>query len=1170
MPSPTQRRIDSALRTFHRGLHDLERLQSKRRAAPSPFPQTRLGNRPSKAEANFGPQLREDDRMSGSMNRRSFIGSLAAASLARPGSADADVEVVLARPRNSYEALLADIDPAHDGFPLEKQAFEIAAHLKRLAETRTLPFAPGLHGGSPNPARYQSIAEGVSIARYDPASADIATGLARWLDGLDPIHALRFYVLPDDLVRFEAASPGQYRVGLWKLQWTNGQVTQFSPIEETVVTTPAPLFLEITAHAFARADSFDLQLRRGVPYWRTHLDAASGIDVHGHNGIAAGDIDNDGIDEIYVCQPGGLPNRLYKNRGGVFEDITARAGVGVLDPTSSALFLDLRNSGYQDLVVLRPDGPLLFLNQGGARFAHQPGAFRFRTTPKGSFTSMAAADYDRDGRVDLYLCTYSFFRDGNQYRYPSPYHDAQNGPPNFLFRNQLAPDGSGAFLDVTESAGLSQNNNRFSFAPAWCDYNADGWPDLYVANDFGRKNLYRNQGGRFRDVAAEAGVEDIGDGMSAAWFDYDGDGLPDLYVSNMWSDAGQRIVSEKQLQPAAAWKRHAKGNSLYRNKGDGTFEETGAAEGVEMGRWAWAADGIDFDNDGVPEIFITTGMLTNQSETDVESFFWRKVAAAPTRTAYENGWNALSQAVHQQYSEAGRQANVFYVRRGEKYYDFSGLSGLDFTDDSRAFAVTDLDGDGNVDLLLKSRLGPQVRVFQNNSAAARRSIAFRLRGVRSNRDAIGARVEVDGKVKFVAAGSGYLSQHTKVVHFGLGDRETAGVVRILWPSGERQEFPGLAAGFRYDISEESANPVATAFARRIEIPAGAVAGDNDSQPADTWFLQPVPLPEPSQAPGFLRLSNLTAERAVWYSLFCRYLFDVRIDLKLPVWFLVDDRSRAHKIFFSPPDPADLDRLKDPNRLALALPAGGRYYTEPARNFGALGAAFFTAGYPDQALQYLEQASQENDQILFAIGKIHLQAGRWDRARHYLTRGLALSPDSADGWNSLGAVEVGAGDSQAALRDFEKALALQPDMSSALSNAGQARVALGDRTAGEKLFRRALEVNPKDSVAANLLGELLASREWFERAIEARPDYLPAINNLASLYARTGQPNDAIAALQYGISVAPDEESLYLNLASLYVRLDDREAARRTIERLLTRKPTSLPARQALRELDLPR
>jgi tetratricopeptide (TPR) repeat protein len=1078
--------------------------------------------------------------------------------------------------RSPWDALLRDIEPAADEFPLEKQAFEIAAQLKRLPETGALPFAQNLRGVSPMPVRYKPAGEGVSTAEYGGSGAAIAEGFKRWLDSIGPIRAARFYVLPDDAVRFEIASGNTYRTGMWKQQWTGGQITGFSPTEETVVTAPGPLFREITAHAFQGAESFERQLRHGVPYWRARLDAASGIDVHGHNGIAVGDIDGDGRDEIYICQPGGLANRLYRNRGGgLLEDITERAGVGVLDASSSALFADFRNTGLQDLVVLRPDGPLFFVNHGGGRFAHQPGAFRFRTEPQGSFTGMAAADYDRDGRVDLYLCTYAFFRDGNQYRFPNPYYDAQNGPANFLFRNQLASDGSGMFLDVTDSVGLNQNNNRFSFAPAWCDYNNDGWPDLFVANDFGRKNLYRNERGRFVDAAADAGVEDIGDGMSAAWFDYDGDGRPDLYVSNMWSDAGQRIVRQKGLEPAAAWKRHAKGNSLFRNKGDGTFEETGAAEGVEMGRWAWSSDGIDFDNDGVPEIFIATGMLTNSPGADLESFFWRKVAAAVKGPAYEDGWNALSYAVHEKYSEAGSQPNVFYVRRGGRYFDFSGVSGLDVADDSRAFAVTDIDGDGCLDLVLKSRLGPQVRVFQNNCGAARQSIAFRLRGVKSNRDAIGARMEVDGQVKFVAAGSGYLSQHTKALHFGLDKSETARLVRIVWPSGESQEFHDLAAGFRYDIEEGSPAARTTAFAARVELPAGTAAADGEPQFADTWLIKPVPLPEPSPGPAFLRLSNLSGERAAWYALLRRYLFDLRADLKLPIWFLVDDQSRAHKIYFSPPDPADLVRLKDPARLALALPAPGRYYSEPSRNYAALGAAFFAAGYPDHALRYLEEAPRDNGPVHLAIGKIHLQAARWELARQSLEKGLQLTPDSADGWNSLGAAEVGAGNLQAALRDFDKALALRPDMSSALLNAGQARAALGDRGAGEKLYRRALELDPKDATAANLMGELLAAqgldgeaREWFQRAIEARRDYAPAINNLASLYARIGQLNDALAALRYGVDVAPDEESLYLNLASLYIRLDDRASARSTIERLLARKPASARGKQALRELEV--
>jgi len=138
------------------------------------------------------------------------------------------------------------------------------------------------------------------------------------------------------------------------------------------------------------------------------LDPATGIGIYGSNGIAVGDIDNDGADEVYVCQPGGLPNRLYKDMDGKFRDITEQAGVGVLDDTSCGLLLDLRNAGHQDLIVLRSSGPALFLNQGDGTFRLRDDAFRFATLPQGSFTGMAAADYDRDGKLDsIFAVTFS-------------------------------------------------------------------------------------------------------------------------------------------------------------------------------------------------------------------------------------------------------------------------------------------------------------------------------------------------------------------------------------------------------------------------------------------------------------------------------------------------------------------------------------------------------------------------------------------------------------------------------------------------------------------------------------------------------------------------------------------------------------------------------------------
>jgi hypothetical protein len=231
--------------------------------------------------------------------------------------------------------------------------------------------------------------------------------------------------------------------------------------------------------------------------------------------------------------------------------------------------------------------------------------------------SVCAADYDRDGWLDFYVTSYQLqYDDKGLATHPIPYHDAQNGPPNFFYRNQ----GDGTFRDVTEFTGLGRNNNRFSYACGWGDYDNDGDPDLYVANDFGRNNLYRNNGdGTLTDVAAEAGVEDIGAGMSVAWEDYDNDGWLDLYVGNMWSSAGLRVTSQESFKQEATdnlqsmFRRHAKGNTLFRNRGDGTFEDVTQLAGVALGRWAWGSDFLDLDRDGFEDIFVVNGFMTNES-----------------------------------------------------------------------------------------------------------------------------------------------------------------------------------------------------------------------------------------------------------------------------------------------------------------------------------------------------------------------------------------------------------------------------------------------------------------------------------------------------------------------------------------------------------------------------
>jgi tetratricopeptide (TPR) repeat protein len=1068
------------------------------------------------------------------MTRREFASAVAAAGLLRSSARAAiPFPVHFARP-NPYDQALSFLEPGSDEFAGEKIAIDLERRLARVFK-----------GSESAPPALQS-----------------------WMTQRDAIQAARFYVLPDDRVRFEIKvqepTAITYHTGVWKLP-------DFTLVAHHQETAQRPYFRDVTSHTFGADASFQKQLLPGNLHWRTHLDSATGIDVYGNQGIAVGDIDNDGIDEVYVCQPGGLPNRLYKiHADGTAHDITDHAGLNILDDTTSALFADFRNSGLQDLILLRASGPLFFLNQGDGTFREQPDAFRFASKAQGSFTGMAAADYNRDGRLDLYLCCYVYFQSEDQYQFPAPYHDAQNGPPNFLFRNRATDNGM-IFEDVTATTGINENNNRFSFAPAWCDLDGDGFPDLYVANDFGRNNFYRNRKGQFRDEAAKSGVEDMGPGMSASWFDYDGDGHPDLYVSNMWTAPGQRVVRDPAFKPAAnnaeAYRRHTKGNSLYHNLGNGAFAES-TGEGVEMGRWAWGSGGFDWDLDGTPEILVATAMMTNPSDADVESFFWRQVVgktpqAAVTAPDYENGWSAINQVIRQDYSWAGHSPNVFYVRRGGKYEDASGVSGLDFADDTRSFAVTDFDGDGNLDVILKSRRGPQVRAMQNDCTEGRPAIAIRLVGVKSNRDAIGARIEVNGRAQHVQAGSGFLSQHSKQLHFGLLQQPLASV-KILWPSGATQELTALEPGFTYTITEGKPDAARRAFRKRSLYPDTPVSPLNEAEVADTWLLEPVPTPVKRKGPGFVLLhageppawpSNIPLDAidvsrqkddvAASFALFRRYLFEYRAPLAVPLLLLIDAESRARKVYGNIPsadivrnDLAQIDRSQK-----LALPFAGTYIAQPRRNYFKLGAAFYWAGYPARALPYIAET-------------------------------LRTQPENWRAWYAAARIQQETGHISESLSAYQKLLQLRPNYPPALVGIGQAYVKLKDPAGARGMFDRALAADAACADAMNQIGLLAAeaddsagARQWFERAIAAQRDHSGAINNLGVLYARLGQQDDSIAAFLYGIRMAPDDETLYLNLGRIYVTMGQQERARGVLKQLLERKPGDPVGTRALAELE---
>lgn len=369
-------------------------------------------------------------------------------------------------------------------------------------------------------------------------------------------------------------------------------------------------FTDRTLDLIDREPGLVNQFSHGTEYWLSRLMQG---DYAGHFGLAVGDINGDGRDDIYVCQPAGLPNRLLiQQEDGRVEDQSAQAGLDILDQTRSALFFDMDNDGDQDLLVAAASFLLLYENEGKPKLKLRAKLFEAR-----SAYSLSAADYDNDGDLDIHACGYAAFFGAGPFPFAYPFHDANNGGRNVLYQN----DGKGNFLDVTNSVGLDENNSRFSMASAWEDFDLDGDLDLYVANDFGRNSLFQNNQGQFRDVAKEQEVEDQSFGMSVDWSDVNRDGQPDLYVSNMFSSAGNRVSFQsgymsRQPELQSRVQYMARGNSLFLG-GNERFEDISIPSNTWMGRWAWSSKFVDFDNDGWDDVVVANGYLTRQVPDDL-------------------------------------------------------------------------------------------------------------------------------------------------------------------------------------------------------------------------------------------------------------------------------------------------------------------------------------------------------------------------------------------------------------------------------------------------------------------------------------------------------------------------------------------------------------------------
>jgi tetratricopeptide (TPR) repeat protein/peroxiredoxin len=1021
--------------------------------------------------------------------------------------------------------------------------------------------------------------------------------------------------LPERLqtrVRYELVGAGngfyrEQRVGNWDLEWISSSSTpggfrlrSWQALDEIRSRSASPVFVDIAASAIGGNSSYSTQMLRGVDHWRTVLDGACGIDIYGHNGVSVADIDNDGFDDLYVCQPAGLPNRLYRNRGdGTFEDITEASGLGILDNTACALFADVDNDGRQDVVVVRANDPLLFLNEGGGRFRQKPNAFQFANPPQGTFTGAAVADYDRDGWLDIYFCLYVYYRGAGQYKYPVPYHDAENGPPNFLMRNNR----DGTFRDVTAESGLNQNNTRYSFCCGWGDFNQDGWPDLYVVNDFGRKNLYRNNGdGSFTDVAEPAGVEDVGAGMGVCWLDYDQDGAEDLYVADMWTAAGERVSTQEIFKKdapqevRALYRKHAMGNSLFRNSGlpdSDTFQDRTGPAGVGMGRWSWSSDAFDFDHDGFPDLYITNGMVSGALRQDLNSFFWRQVVAnspdqAKPSQDYELGWSAINELIRADGTWSGYERNVFYANnRDGTFSDISGAVGLDFIEDGRAFALADFDHDGRQEVFLKNRNGPQLRLLKNGMAGLPPSIAFRLRGTRSNRDAIGAAVTVETELgrqnRMLQAGSGFLSQHSKEVFFGLGEAKGPVRASIRWPSGLRQDLRDLPPNHRIWVEEGSESFRIEPFrAQGSLFTQLAAAAPQAAEPlpttVETWLLAPVAAPDFSLSDLTGQVRTLTSLRGKPVLLNFWVSQSTKCQQDLTVFDRVHARLTAQGLQLltvnldDPADAENLQALVRARRFSFPIVRGSddvagvynilyRHLFDRHRDLG-LPTSFLIDDNGQIVKLYQGPANPEHVEQDFR----HIpQTGAERLARALPFPGVTETFEFGRNYLSYGSVFFQRGYFDQATSSFQLALRDDPSSAEALYGLGSAYLSQQKMVEARESFERATKLHASypDTLANtwNNLG-LLATREGrtdeaircFQEAVRLSPDHLIALNNLGNAYRLQKSWDAAGKTFGRALEVSPNDPEANYGLGMVFAQADDTPRAYEYLQRALKFRP----------------
>ena len=617
------------------------------------------------------------------------------------------------------------------------------------------------------------------------------------------------------------------RMGDKQLQLLNVKVPASEIVKLNLNPKASSQFFDCTDSILANNGCLRKQLIFGVDQWASKLP---GIDTQGNFGLSIGDVNNDGLDDIYLCQSHGVPNLLLiQKRDGTVVDKSQQAGVNLLDDSHSSLLVDLDNDGDQDLVVATKTELVVMSNLGTTDFEDSHFEITARLDRCCDGLSLSAADYDNDGDIDLFLC-----------REPTSRASASIAEPavNILAGSMLLRnDNLFRFVDVTASVGLVSDKPLPGRSAIWFDRDLDGDQDLYVTAGKSGGSQFINNHGLF-ERAEEVVASDLPNQQSASTGDFNADGRFDLLVATTANLAANQ-TSES----------HVRFGGL-----DDTAKPFFLKSPLFSNQYATTSLVADLNNDGRDDLLIGNGGLTRVALEDFAVLFPQS-PNDPTEASNSNSQQmAYLDAIEvEHYSLHSRQRNRFYASIGNNgFAEASSVSGLDFAEDSRAIAATDWDHDGDTDVLMVNRTGPQLRILLN-ALNRRNYISFQLEGETSNRDAIGARIELKLKgvpmplVKSVQAGSGFLSQSSKRITFGVGDARAIESAVVHWPSGKVHQLKRLTVGSLYELAEGDLQPIEKVSDRyRLKIKSSRLSGSFRQPHSDerTLFKPRLPLPPP--------------------------------------------------------------------------------------------------------------------------------------------------------------------------------------------------------------------------------------------------------------------------------------------------------------------------------------